>query len=531
MNHPLTLVSVVQRLARCHELAGVMEVLREATRELTAAEGATVILRDGDLCYYADESAIAPLWKGRRFPMTSCVSGWCMLNRQKVVIADIYADERVPQDAYRPTFVKSLAMVPIRSEEPIGAIGAYWAKRHEATPEELSMMQALGDSASVAIANIQLIQSLKDANENKDRFLSMLAHELRNPLAPMTNALHLLEIGETEMREAARGMLQRQLRHVCHLVDGLLDVSRITRGRVTLQRCPIDLTAVIRESVDDRRALLEHLGLTVNVELASTPINVHGDATRLKQVVDNLLDNAGKFTPRGGHVTVTLTNEEEQAVVKVRDSGIGIDPEILPHVFDVFAQADRSLDRSRGGLGLGLSIAKGVMDLHGGTIESSSGGSGKGAEFIVRLDLIPPVPPLEPTRPARKREGAGLKILLVEDNKDSAESLRMLLKLYGHQVTVAHNGRDAVAAADEVKPEVLLCDIGLPDMDGFAVAKAIQENPHSSVTRLIAITGYAEQDDRQRTSAAGFHLHLVKPVEPEKLLKHLDSLSPSVLVG
>jgi signal transduction histidine kinase/CheY-like chemotaxis protein len=516
------LVRVVQQLSCCENLDSVVIVLREAARSLTGADGVTVVFREGDLCYYADENAIAPLWKGRRFPMKICVSGWCMLNRQPVVIPDIYADERVPQDAYRPTFVKSMAMVPIRSEDPIGAIGAYWATNHTATEAELQMMKALGDSASVAAANIQLIDSLREANRSKDEFLSMLAHELRNPLAPIQNALHILQFQSDEETVArAREMMQRQIRHLSQIVNDLLEVSRLTRGKITIRPERLDLTRVVRQSTEDRRSLIENAGLTLNLDLPATPIWVSGDATRLEQVLGNLLHNAVKFTPAGGRVAVQLVSENGDAVITVRDSGIGIEPKMLHRVFDVFAQADRSLDRSRGGLGIGLSVTKALLDLHHARIEAKSDGPGRGAEFVIHIARVAELPALVRRKIKRKTNGKSIRVLVVEDNRDSAESLRMLLELHGHEVTVAHTGREGVRAAEAVRPEVLLCDLGLPDMDGFAVATALRKNPITAIARFVAVTGYSTVEDQERTRQAGFDLHLVKPVDPDKLLEHL----------
>ena len=514
-------IRAVQQLSCCRDLESVMVVLREIARNLTGADGVTVVLRDGDLCYYAEENAMAPLWKGHRFPMKSCISGWCMLHREQVVISDIYADPRIPYEAYRPTFVKSLAMVPIRSDDPIGAIGAYWADYHQASDKELEIMQAIGDSASVAMANVQLIESLMEANRRKDRFLAMLAHELRNPLAPIRNALHILRLhpDEAVTTERAQQMMERQVRHLAQIVDDLLDVSRITQGKITLHQERLDLTRLIRQSAEDRRGLLNTAGLRLDMQLPQMPVWVKGDSTRLAQVLGNVLDNAKKFTPNGGTVTICLTvdTQEQQAVIVVRDTGIGIEVDILPHIFETFAQADRSLDRSRGGLGLGLAVAKGLLELHNGTIEATSEGSGCGTQVTIRLACESELSAnTEPTLTKTH-----IRILVVEDNRDAAESLRILLELCGYEVTVAFTGLEGVKAAETLRPDIVLCDIGLPEMDGFDVARTLRRNPETAVARLIAVTGYAAQEDRQRSLAAGFDVHLVKPVDPAVLRGHL----------
>jgi signal transduction histidine kinase/CheY-like chemotaxis protein len=517
------LIRVVQRLSFCGDMDGVMAVLSESARRLSGADGVTVVLREGDLCHYVEESAIAPLWKGRRFPLEACISGWCMLHRQQVAIADIYADPRIPHEAYRPTFVQSLAMTPIRSEDPIGAIGAYWADHHQATPEELEVLQYLGDSAAMAFSNCRLIEQLKEANQRKDELLTMLSHELRGPLAPIRNALRVLEMrieGADDVAGRARGVLQRQVQILTHIVDDLLEVARLSHGQIVLRRERLDLARLTGQVGEDYRGLLEAAGVRLVLELPETPVWVMGDSARLAQVLGHLLENAGKFTPAGGAVTVRMPHGP-QAVVTVRDDGIGIEPAVLPRIFEVFGQADQSLARDRGGLGLGLAVARALLELHGGTIEAASGGLGKGAEFTLRLPREEELPALAedvvPVLPEKKP----LRILVVEDNLDSAESLRMFLELFGHGVTLAHTGPDGVAAARAQRPDVVLCDIGLPGMDGFAVAGTLRRQPETAATRLIAVTGYGQEEDRRRALSAGFDIHLVKPVDPQKLLGYL----------
>jgi signal transduction histidine kinase len=515
------LIAIVQQLSRCHDLPEVMTVLRQAARDLSRADGVTIVLRDADQCYYAEENAISPLWKGRRFPLRACISGWCMLHREQVVIPDIYADPRIPHDAYRPTFVQSLAMVPICSEDPIGAIGAYWASHHTADVQELEVLQALADSASIAIANVTLIDSLKGSNRRKDAFLSMLAHELRNPLAPLRNALHLLRLYPDRVTlERACSLMGRQLDHLTRLVDGLLDMARLTSGKVVLHPERLDLGNLLRQGAQDYRSVLASAGVALCLELPETPVWVSGDPLRLNQVLGNLLDNAAKFTPRGGEVTVHLTTDNDacQAILTVHDTGIGIEPEILPHIFEVFAQADQSLDRSGGGLGLGLAVAKSLLELHGGTIQAASGGTGHGTTFVVCLPHEKEPLALTTGLPSALPTACSRHVLVVEDNRDAAESLRMLLETCGYSVAVAHSGPAGVEAARTVPPDVVLCDIGLPGMNGYAVATALRHSPGTAAARLIAVTGYGNDEDRGRALEAGFDAHLVKPVDPVRLL-------------
>jgi PAS domain S-box-containing protein len=369
---------------------------------------------------------------------------------------------------------------------------------------------------------IEVEAALKEADRRKDQFLAMLAHELRNPLAPVLNGLQVLRLSQAdrEVAEQTRGMIERQIRHLTRLVDDLLDVSRITQGRVPIRRERIDLAKLVRTTAEDRRPLLEQAGLTLVLEVAEGPVWVAGDETRLAQVLNNLLDNAAKFRDGGDSVTVGLTVDEgrRQAVLHVQDRGIGIAPELFPRLFEVFAQGDRSLDRSRGGLGVGLSVVKGLVRLHGGEVHAASRGPGQGASFTVRLPLkdeqkVLTDGPVALPRPAAER----LRILVVEDSRDAADSLRTLLELLGHHVAVAYSGPEGVKRARECRPDVVLCDIGLPGLDGYAVADELRHDPTTATVRLIAITGYGQEEDRRRARQAGFDHHLTKPVDPAAL--------------
>ena len=364
-------------------------------------------------------------------------------------------------------------------------------------------------------------EGLQQAAVRKDEFLAMLAHELRNPLAPIRNGLHILQIQGTdpEMKTRARDMIERQVCHLTKIVDDLVDVSRIQRGKVVLQAERLDLVRLLRVAVEDQGAFFEKAGLDVTLDVPEVPVWIHGDVTRLTQVVGNLLQNAGKFTERGGRVTVGLQVDalQHQAKLVVRDTGMGIAPDLLPHLFEVFAQGDRSLDRSKGGLGLGLALIKGLTELHGGQVQAFSKGPGQGAEFVVWLPVEAEPMALtnmtaEP-RPGKKR----LRILVVEDNLDSAESLRMLLELFGHEVTVANTGPAGVQTAVEIRPNVILCDIGLPGLDGYGVVRSLRRNPVTAEAHMIAVTGYGAAEDRRKSREAGFELHLMKPVVPEVL--------------
>ncbi|HEY7330498.1 MAG TPA: response regulator [Gemmataceae bacterium] len=362
---------------------------------------------------------------------------------------------------------------------------------------------------------------LAEAHRQKDQFLAMLAHELRNPLAPLRTGVHLLRQSQTppDVRERTHDMMERQLLHLSRLVDDLLDVSRIVRGQIRLRHERLDLRRLVRTVCEDRRPVFEQAGLTLVVDISPTPICVMGDQTRLTQIVNNLLDNSLKFA-RGRHavtVRVGTDTEHRQAVLSIRDEGIGITPDLLPRLFTPFLQADRSLDRSRGGLGLGLAMVKGLVELHGGSVTASSAGAGRGAEFTIRLPLEQEVPALSDTPGTPPPSGKRLRILIIEDNRDAADTLSLLLNHLGHEARVAHTGPEGVDSVKQLPPDVVLCDIGLPGMDGYEASRQIRRLPGMANALLIAITGYGQESDVQRSREAGMNYHFLKPIDPFQL--------------
>ncbi|KYF52831.1 hypothetical protein BE08_09810 [Sorangium cellulosum] len=363
---------------------------------------------------------------------------------------------------------------------------------------------------------------LKEADQRKDEFLAMLAHELRNPLGPIRNAVEVLRrvAGQPPSLARACGVIDRQVSHMARLVDDLLDVSRVARGRIQLRKERCDLARLLRETAEDYRSTLEASGLSLELALPAEPVWVSGDPTRLSQAISNVLHNANKFTDAGGRVTVTLSaTSERSAALRVRDTGIGMEPAMLGRMFEPFSQADRSLDRSRGGLGLGLSLVKGVVELHGGAVSAESAGTGRGTEIVLRLPLSRgPEPSPERAAPPSGVDSRSLRVLIIEDNQDAAETLQALLAMDGHRVEVALSGRAGVEAARSSQPDVILCDIGLPGgMDGYAVARALKGSAGLSPSLMIALTGYGQADDRRRVLEAGFDLHVVKPFDPTSL--------------
>ncbi|WP_242391965.1 ATP-binding response regulator [Anaeromyxobacter oryzisoli] len=368
---------------------------------------------------------------------------------------------------------------------------------------------------------------LEEEDRRKDEFLGVLSHELRNPLAPIRNALHLLSHGGDDPGRAARAreVIERQVGHLSRLVDDLLDVTRITRGRIELHRVTVDLARIVRETVEDHRAGLEAAGVRVVLQLPPAPTWVEGDPTRLAQILGNLLLNSARFTPPGGTVTVQLEDEAAgSALLSVRDTGEGIDADVLGRIFEPFSQADRSLARTRGGLGLGLAIVKGLVELHGGSVTVSSAGRGAGTEVSLRLPCAPAVVSTPTPRPAAPRAA---HVLVIEDNVDAAETVREALELEGMRVAVAGDGAAGLAAVRRLRPDLVICDIGLPGgLDGYDVARAIRADPALRDTPLITLTGYAGPEDRARAREAGFDLHLGKPTGIDDLLRAVSSVVP-----
>jgi signal transduction histidine kinase len=357
----------------------------------------------------------------------------------------------------------------------------------------------------------RLTDELQDAAARQDEFLAMLAHELRNPLAAVRDAVTVAALDDAR-RGRALEIARRQSEQLGRLVDDLLDVARIRQGRISLRTEPLSMAAIVERAVESARPLLESRGLRATVALPSAPVFVAADPARLEQVLVNLLSNAAKYTEPGGRVDVVAERRDGEAAIRVRDTGIGIAPEMLPRVWDLFTQADRALDRAPGGLGIGLTVARRLVELHGGRIEARSDGLGKGAEFVVTLPALAraDVDAAPPSAAEPTARGAA-RVLVVEDNRDAAESLAMLLDTVGHRVTVVHDAGVALEATRAREFDVALIDIGLPGMDGYELARQIRDLGRRPV--LVAVTGYGAQEDKERARGAGFDHHLVKPVD------------------
>jgi signal transduction histidine kinase/CheY-like chemotaxis protein len=563
------------RAARSQALAGISRALGEASLDLprvlsTVARSACELI--GDLCvlrllsedgkwleaaafHHRDPDRLGSLRDllGEPMRVGEGFMGRVVRTGEAILLAETEAGEI--QTDTRPGFrpyldrfgLYSLLVVPLRVREAV--IGSLLLSRDEPgdpyTEEDRDFLLDLADRSAVAIENARLFHraqeeiarreraeerllaaqdELRDVDRRKDEFLAMLAHELRNPLAAISTAAAALDhpgIGE-ERGARLRSLISHQVHHVARLADDLLDVSRVLRGRIELRREVVDLRDVAEHAVQSCRALLEERGHHLRVALPPGPCRVFGDPTRLEQILCNLLNNAARYTPPGGSVELAVGPREGELEIRVQDDGRGIPPEMLPRIFELFLQVDPSLDRSTGGLGIGLTLVRSLVELHGGAVEAKSEGRGRGAEFVVRLPALVEVPAGEVHPSPRSDERSGpLRVLLVEDNPAAAEGLRELLTLWGHEVSFAADGEAALRAAAGEPPDVVLLDLGLPGMDGFEVARRLRRQPGFAEVLLVAVTGYGQERDRERTREAGFDLHLLKPVAPEDLKRLL----------
>jgi signal transduction histidine kinase len=426
--------------------------------------------------------------------------------------------------------LKSYLGVPLQVRgKTVGAItfvAAESGRCYDAT--DLAVAEDLAHRAGIAMENARLYSDVREADRRKDEFLAMLAHELRNPLAPIRNALHILKQPgvDPSVGDRVREMMERQVQHMTRMVDDLLDVSRITRGKIELRKEIVDLGSVVDRTVEATRPLIEDRQQELTVDLPPQPLRLEADPTRLEQVVANLLNNAAKYTDHGGHIWLSARQEGGELILRMRDTGVGIAPEMLTRIFEPFVQSDRVLHHSQGGLGIGLTLVRSLVQMHGGTITAHSEGPGKGSEFVVCLPAVALQQPSTGVKGAASEgsEPVGAapqrRILIVDDNVDAAESLALLLRMEGHEVRVAHDGPAALAAVDADPPDIVFLDIGMPVMNGYEVAQRLRQRPGLENLLLVAMTGWGQEEDRRRSREAGFDHHLVKPAEP-KTLEHL----------
>jgi PAS domain S-box-containing protein len=418
------------------------------------------------------------------------------------------------------TFLSTKSPLRDTSGQIIGVIGVSRDITERVVGEE--QLRRAKEAAEAANAK------LNEADRRKDEFLAILAHELRNPLAPVRNAVQVLHMKGSEAPELqwARDVIDRQVQHLTRLIDDLIDVSRISRGKIELKRERVELSTIVQRAVEASRPVIEQFGHELTVNLLPQTIYLDADLTRLAQVFCNLLNNAAKYTDRGGRITISADRQESDIVVSVRDTGIGIPMDMLSCVFEMFKQVDHSSEKSHSGLGIGLTLAKRLVEMHGGSIDADSEGRGKGSVFLVRLPIV-----TESSSPGASGTGSGApllvtshRIFVVDDNRDAADSLGMMLRMMGNEVRRAYDGAEAVSVAADFRPTVSLLDIGLPKLNGYDTARAIRNEPWGKNMFLIAITGWGQEEDRRRSKEAGFDQHLVKPVSPQALMQLLAAL-------
>lgn len=434
------------------------------------------------------------------------------------------------KEAGRHPPMRGWLAVPLvgRDGRNLGLIQLSDKSEGEFTEEDEGVLVQLAQMASVAVENARLVESLREADRRKDEFLALLAHELRNPLAPLRNGLQVMKLAATDpdLVAQARAMMERQLGHMVRLIDDLLDISRISRHKLRLRRSRVRLDDVIHSAVETARPLIDAAGHELTVSLPPEPVHLDADLTRLAQVVGNLLANSARYTEPGGRITLTGERRDGEVVISVRDTGIGIPPEQLGAIFDMFSQVDRGPDRSTGGLGIGLALVKGLVEMHGGTVSAESPGVGQGSTFTVRLPVRDE--PAEAAHPAADvggtAPGPGLRALVVDDNRDAAASLAMMLRLLGHEVGLAHDGVQAVEVAEAFRPQAIFMDIGMPRLNGYEATRRIREQPWGRSMAIIALTGWGQEDDRRRSHEAGCDAHLVKPASLEDLKNLLNTL-------
>ncbi len=456
------------------------------------------------------------------------VCGMALQTNGRMIVPDLQEhkirEHREAAAVFRNADVRAVQSTPFisRSGQLLGMLSTHWHQPHQPAERELRLLDLLARQAADLIERHQAEAALKKANRRKDEFLAMLGHELRNPLAPIVTALHLMRLKNDTLTERERNVIERQVNHLIRLVDDLLDVSRITSGKVQLKKQWIELSNIVNRAIEITSPLLEQRKHSLVLKIAPAGFDLYVDAERMAQAVSNLLTNAAKYTEPGGEISITVRQRRDWIELSVRDTGMGIDPQLLPQIFDLFTQGSQPLDRSQGGLGLGLTIVRSLVQMHGGNVEARSEGAGKGSEFIIRLP--PPTvshnqassqpvrfTPQSPSIPNPRY------ILIVDDNEDAADTLKISLEAAGHVVHVAHDGPSELKLAEEVIPDVAVLDIGLPVMDGYELARQLRAQRGLTQLPLIAISGYGQDSDQIRSKAAGFQAHLVKPVDPDQI--------------
>jgi signal transduction histidine kinase len=469
------------------------------------------------------------LASSQRLEFGQAVCGTVALQRRAIVVPEVQSSSDPRTGLICSLGIRAYACYPLTAgNRLLGTISFGSRTRDRFDEDELEFLETVSHYVAVACERSRLIEQLREDDRRKDEFLAMLAHELRNPLAPIRNALQIQKLSRASDDHAeTRELMERQVGQMVRLIDDLLDISRVTRGQLELRKERVELAAAFRQAVENARPHIEQAGHELSVTMPAEPIYLQADPVRLAQVVANLLNNCAKYTPRGGRIRLSAERQGSDAVISVRDNGVGISSELLPRVFDMFMQVDRTLERSQGGLGIGLTLVKRLVEMHGGNVEARSEGAGRGSEFVVRLPMVLAAPQAtlsahSPAQPA-KSEASPRRILVVDDNRDGAASLAMMLRIMGNKVQIAHDGLEAVKAAEAFLPNVVLLDIGLPKLNGYDAARQIRSHDWGRDMVLIAITGWGQDEDKRRSLEAGFDFHIVKPVNPaelERLVAH-----------
>ncbi len=451
------------------------------------------------------------------------------------LIAGTAANRTDPLELPRGVTVESVVVLPLAARgRTIGALSlGLGPTRRPFDADVLAIATDLASRAAIALDNVLLYRDMRDQDRRKNEFLAMLSHELRNPLAPIMNAVHVMDSQPDDKARLAwaRGVLQRQVGQLRRLVDDLLDVSRITHGKIELRFETVDLAEVMSLAVETARPLIDDRGHSLTVALPEQPMRVKGDFARLAQMMANLLNNAAKYTDEGGRIALEAARQGPDALIRVRDSGIGIPAEALAQIFDVFRQLGGDADHARGGLGVGLTLVKRLVEMHGGTIEARSEGRSRGSEFVLRLPLLPESTAAAPgpdvpaaSEPRDARAPRRRRILVADDSVDLAESMGLLLEMLGNDVRVTHDGMSAVSAESEFRPDLVFLDIGMPKLDGFETCRRIRGKPWGKEPVIVALTGWGQPEDQRRSHEAGFDHHLVKPIEPAMLERFLTQI-------
>jgi PAS domain S-box-containing protein len=513
------------RFGRDGRVTGFIAMVADATRERRADERLHILAEASDvLSSSLDVRVTMPRLAHLVVPR---LGDWCAVDvvhpdgrLETYGVARAGEVERREPPSLGEKVTGDLVRVPITSRRrALGAITVVSAGgRRPYGPPDVEVLRELASRAAMALENARLFEAAQEATRRKDQFLAMLGHELRNPLAPIVTALELMKLRGDPSHGREREVIERQVGHLVRLVDDLLDVARLTRGLIRLSRAPVETATVVGKAVEMAAPILEERGHRLVLDVPREGLRVDGDLVRLAQVVVNLLTNAAKYTEPGGEVSVAARRVGREVEIAVSDDGIGIDEPMLQKIFDLFVQGQQALDRSEGGLGIGLTLVRSLVDMHGGRVTAHSEGLGTGSTFTVTLPTVEAR--AEAPTPAARRpiEGASRRVLVVDDNEDAALILGDALRAAGHEVEIAHDGPGAIYAMGRFDAEIALLDIGLPVMDGYELARRLRDSPRGSALRLIAVTGYGAEEDQRRTREAGFEHHFVKPLDLDDLL-------------